>query len=116
MKEFLDYLCGKDSDYTIIRCQKVTRKELESKLNMNTFLVYASYDEHQGIYGIFSSIQEFCESMKKEEDYIQAQLYYGFQIDEIEKTNVIDTIKVCDIFNYDELSSGAQQILEESNA
>jgi len=32
MNNFLDYLCGKNSDYTIIRCQKVTKEELKNKL------------------------------------------------------------------------------------
>lgn len=32
MKKFLDWLCGQ-SDYTIVRCQKVTRDELRQRLN-----------------------------------------------------------------------------------
>ncbi len=75
MEKFLDWLCGK-SDYTIIRCQKVTKDELrdrikdsfaectvlENETKLNRIKEKCTYPKHYIICGGYSD--GLCNSIK----------------------------------------------------
>jgi hypothetical protein len=82
--------------------------------NIKHFLVHFSYDEHHDIFGIFNNIDLFINTFHKLESIQKARLYKNYQIDEYGEDNpceVIDTIYVQDVIEYDELDEETKKYI-----
>ena len=80
---------------------------------MKHLLVHMDFDDHQGVYGVYSSVDAFLEDFDEETPFMKASLAVNYTMDEMKGKTVIDSVGVDEILasRGDELDDETKKII-----